>query len=304
MHEEKNNKIELSIVILNYNGKNYLFKCLRSIYQFPPKVNFEIIVVDNNSNDGSQEMVRKNFTDVKLICNKENLGFTRANNIGIKSSRGEFILLLNNDTRVLTESIDILLNKIKTNSNIGVVAPALLNEDFSYQLSYGLHPNFKNEFFQKFFMKIHFKSILRKKGDNWEKEVDWVSGACLLTTKEILKSVNYFDENFFLYFDDSDLCARIRNSGKKIIYFPKAKIIHYLGKSKEVVPLTHLLEYRKSQLYFYKKHNPKIEFILLKSYLYIKFFILFILSKILKKKLKYNCEVYSKILKLIREWEK
>ncbi len=301
MYKRKSDKIELSIIILNYNGKNYLFKCLRSIYQFPPNRKFEIIVVDNNSNDGSQEMVRKNFPQVKLICNRENLGFTRANNIGIKFSRGEFILLLNNDTRVLAQSLDILLNEIKSHPEIGVIAPALLNEDFSYQLSYGLHPNLKNEFLQKFFLKILFKLRLRKKGDNWKKEVDWVSGACLLTTKEVLHYTNYFDEEFFLYFDDSDLCARIRKLGKKIVYFPKAKIVHYLGKSKEIIPLKHLIEYRKSQLYFYKKHNSKIEFILLKLYLSFKFLVFFILSKILRKKLKYDPEIYQKIFKLIKE---
>ncbi|MCP2518862.1 glycosyltransferase family 2 protein [Candidatus Aminicenantes bacterium AC-335-A11] len=302
MSENKKSKIELSIIIVNYNGKNYLFKCLRSIYQFPPKVSYEIIVVDNNSDDGSQEMVRKNFPEVKLVCNKENLGFTRANNIGIKSSKGEFILFLNNDTRILKESIDLLLNKIKTNPDIGVVAPALLNEDFSYQLSYGAHPNLKNEFFQKYFMKLYFKFTLKRKKDDWEKRVDWVSGACFLTRREILESVNYFDENFFLYFDDSDLCARIRKLGKKIIYYPKSKIVHYLGKSKEIIPLKHLIEYRKSQLYFYRKHNSRFEFYVLKLYLQLKFLFILNLSKILKNRLKYNSEVYLKIFRLIREW--
>ncbi|MFQ6081790.1 MAG: glycosyltransferase family 2 protein [Candidatus Aminicenantia bacterium] len=303
MVESRNRTVELSIIIVNYNGKNYLSRCLKSIYQFPPSQKFEIIVVDNNSNDSSQKMVRKSFPEVKLICNKENLGFTRANNKGIQLSQGKFILFLNNDTRILAHSLDILLHEIKKRPEIGVIAPALLNEDYSYQLSYGLRPNLKNEFWQKYFANLFFKSIIKKKGDNWEKEVDWVSGACFLTTRDILDKVNLLDERFFLYFDDPDLCTQIKKLGKKIFYFPKAKIFHYLGKSRDVVPQKHALEYRKSQLYFYQKHCAKIEFNLLKFYLVIKFGLLFLLSKIFPffGKAKIASEIYLKILQVVTE---
>jgi hypothetical protein len=196
-----------------------------------------------------------------------------------------------------------LLKKINEDPRIGIVAPALLNEDFSYQLSYGLHPNLKNEFLQKYLLKILFKLKFKRKKDNWEKEVDWVSGACFLTKKEVLEEVNFFDENYFLYFDDSDLCERIRKSGKRIIYYPKAKIIHYLGKSKEIIPLKHLIEYRKSQLYFYKKHRSKIEFKLLRVYLLMKFATVCLFCKFFpfNNKIKRSNETYSKVLRVILE---
>lgn len=301
MGNQKAQAVELSIIIVNFNGRNYLHKCLESIYQFPPNKTFEVIVVDNNSTDGSQEMVYQQFSQVKLIANKENVGFARANNQGIQLSRAKFILFLNNDTRILAHSLNLLLREIKKRPEIGAIAPALLNEDYSYQLSYGSHPNFKNELWQKYMANFSFKWKIKKKEDDWEKEDDWVSGACFLAPRDILDKVNFFDENFFLYFEDADLCARIRKLGKRILYFPKAKILHYLGKSKDNISQKIALEYRKSHLYFYQKHCGKIEFNLLKFYLVIKFGLLFLFGKIFPFLRKNDSEIYLKILKVIME---
>lgn len=260
---------ELSVIIVNYNDKSHLEKCIRSLEETGKNRIDEIIVVDNNSTDGSQEFILRNFSGVELISNIRNIGYPMANNQGIEKSTGRFILFLNPDTVVHPESLDLLLEEIKTNPYAGAVGPALLQGEKRYQISFGGARDFFSEIFQKCVLNFYYK--FRLKFSRRKMEVNWVGGACLLTRRDVLVEAGLFDENFFLYFEDIDLCYRIRENGWKIIYLPLAEINHVGGASTGSRKLFSRYFYRKSQLYFYKKHNSRSSLFLLRLYLRISF---------------------------------
>jgi len=265
-------KPEVSIILVNYNDRLHLEDCLLSLRKNILDINFELLVVDNNSSDGSQDFVERQYPQAKLIRNKENLGFAKANNLGIKESKGEFILFLNTDTVIYPRMLEYLMEEMKADSQIGAVAPALLRGKNAYQISFGRKVSFVQELIQKCFLNSVLK--LRLKIGLKMREVGWLSGACLLTRKDVLEAVGYFDENFFLYFEDIDLCYRIKKKGFKLTFFPKARVFHRGGASTLRSKISSRYEYRKSQLYFYRKHNSKHSYFLLRCYLWVNFSLL------------------------------
>ncbi len=273
---EMDKKLKLSIIIVNYNARNYLKDCISSIKKNVNSDIFEIILVDNDSSDGSVEYIQEQFPEIDIISHKKNLGYAVGNNRGIKKSKGRYILFLNPDTIVFDEAIHFLLKELENNRNAGAVGPALFKGKNKYQISFGKKVNFIFEVFQKCFFNLYYK--LKLKHFSLKKEVGWLSGACLMVRKSILDDIGYFDEQFFLYFEDIDLCYRIREEGWKIYYFPRAKVFHEGGASTSLLNFSFRYEYRKSQIYFYKKHNSKLSFILLQCYL----FLFSLLQKLLK----------------------
>jgi GT2 family glycosyltransferase len=200
------------------------------------------------------------------------LGFAKANNIGIRASGGEFILFLNTDTIVPPKVLPAFLAEIRAEPGIGAIGPALVHKDQGYQVSFGRRRSFPNEIVQKIFLNPYYKAAL--KFSDKPKEVDWVGGACLLSRRVALEEAGLFDENFFLYFEDIDLCLRIKKRGYKIIYFPRLQVIHIGGATTTASPLRRLqtrLEYRRSQVYFYRQHNSAASVFLLKIYLKLRF---------------------------------
>lgn len=269
-------KPELSIIFVNYNDKVHLKECLSSLEASPLLSHLEIIVVDNNSSDGSQEFIKSHFPRAKLICNKENIGFARASNQGIRQSRGDFVLFLNTDTTIFPESLSLLLREIKTNHQAGAVGPALLKGENRYQISFGWRRGFGSELLQKCFFNPFYRMKLKRAKK--KREVGWLSAACLLVRKDVLEEVNLFDEDFFLYFEDIDLCFRIREKGWKLICLPQVKVFHRGGASTSYSEFSSRYEYRKSQLYFYQKHTSKVSLFLLHIYLLLNFSLLFIFN--------------------------
>ncbi|MEK7167612.1 MAG: glycosyltransferase family 2 protein [Patescibacteria group bacterium] len=222
--------MKLSIIIVSWNVKGLLKKCLESI-----KEDFEIIVVDNNSKDGTKEMVEKDFPEAKLIKNKKNLGFAKANNQGIQEAKGDCILFLNPDTEILDGTLEKCLKEMDT--GIGILGCKILNPDLTIQPSVRRFPTFLNILLilsklPKFF---HFKSLdhYLAKDFNYDKsqEVDQVMGAFMMVKKEVLDKVGMFDERFFLWFEEVDFCRRAKRNGFKIYYLAEAEIIHYGGQS-------------------------------------------------------------------------
>jgi len=265
---------ELSIIFINFNDSVHLEKSLLSLEKNAQDIDYEVIIVDNNSTDGSQEFIKDHFPSIKFICNEENRGFAKANNQGIRESKGEYILLLNTDTSINPGALGELLQEMRGSSDIGGAGPALLRGKDDYQVSFGRKVNFFSELLQKSFLNTYYKMKLKR--EKKEREVDWLSGACLLIKKSILIEVGLFDENFFLYFEDIDLCLRIKENGWRLIYLPQAEVFHSGGGSTKSLKLASRFHYRKSQLYFYEKHNSKISVALLRTYLRICFlFLLF-----------------------------
>ena len=267
--------MELSVIIVNYNARGYLENCLESLFENTRLRPIEVWVVDNASSDGSVEMLRERFPQVQVIESNENLGFGAANNEAMRRAGGRYKLLLNNDTIVHPDAIDTMVRIISERPRVGVLGPLLRNEDGTVQISYGNRVSFFSELSQKRlsarYQAGHPKA--RKVVESRSREEahpDWVTGACMMLQAELPEEVRFFDENFFMYLEDVDLCERIRQYGFQVLYSPEAELTHLRGKSVEVNSERVALEYRRSQLYFYSKHYGRTGVRLLKVYLLSK----------------------------------
>ena len=228
--------IDVSIIYVNYNTKNLTTNSIRSIYNFNGTSIKEIIVVDNDSKDGSVALIRELFPEVIVIQNKKNIGFGRANNQGMEIAKGKYIFLLNTDTYLLNDAIDILFHFMENrrNKDVGVVGAKLYKEDMSFCVSSGPFPNFsafiKGSFWKHFFPKSYLKkkTIVRNVDKNYPYEVDYVSGADFFVRKEIIDVVGGFDKRFFMYSEETELTFRIKNifPTYSAMIVPKAKIVH------------------------------------------------------------------------------
>lgn len=241
--------MDLSIIVVSYNTKKLILDCIRSIENEVSDLKKEIIVVDNGSTDGSVSALKKlrvkgyvlnrtkdakrateKLIDLKIIENKENLGFSRANNQGIKIAKGKYILLLNSDTKVKKGAIGKLVKFAKKTPDAGVVAARLLNADGSLQGSCFHFPTIKNAILEYWFDKRGLFDKYAPKGKK-PVEVEASVGAAFLITPEALKKVGLLDERYFFYMEDIDYCRRVWRAGLKVYYLPEAEVIHYHGAS-------------------------------------------------------------------------
>jgi N-acetylglucosaminyl-diphospho-decaprenol L-rhamnosyltransferase len=263
--------LKLSVIIVSFNQFDHLKAALDSLIANPPPFPFEIIVVDNHSTDDVQEFLNDFFHDIRVIRNHANHGFGWANNRGVAAAKGEYVLFLNSDAEVIGTAVESMVRVMEADRQIGALGPLLLNSDGSFQLSYGRKISLSGELYQKTVAPVIEKGCgPRGLGDVFKKNTTWVSGACLLTRKEIFAGQQPFDENMFLYFEDHDLCLRLRAMGKKVVFYGGAKVRHHGGQSLPALTST-MLEYRRSQLYMYQKHGHALSLWLLKKYLKLKF---------------------------------
>lgn len=271
----------VSIILVNYNGNKIIKDCLQSLRQFNHTILSEIIVVDNASNDGSPELICEHFPEVKLIRETVNHGFGKGNNIGAKIALGDYILFLNTDTILTCDFLPQLLTVMIENPQVGIVAPKLLNQDGSLQISTSPALGVWGEFLaQRRSSRYHRgqnKEYIDQKFAH-QQEVDLVVGAALLIRRKLFEQLRGFDENFFMYFEEADLCQRSQYLGWKVIYEPRVSLIHLHGASTKQLPQQMLLEYRRSQVYYYQKHRPLWEQKFLQLYLVIKFSYLWLTS--------------------------
>ncbi len=217
----------LSVALVNFNDGAHLPECLSSIEENVRGVDFEVIVVDNASTDESPALVAERFPRVQLIRNEKNEGFGRANNLAVRQSRGEFLLFMNTDVVLLSGALELLMEEMRTHPDTGVVAPALLTPKGSFQASFGGRTSFFAELAKKGFLNGLRKRALRN--DRKRREVRWVSGAFLLIRRKAFLDAGGFDEEFFLYFEDIDLCERVHENGGKVIFLPAAVSLHHGG---------------------------------------------------------------------------
>jgi len=242
----------LSIVIVSFNARADLERCLESLQVSPPSATHEIIVVDNGSTDGSADAARRS-RGVTVIENGANLGFTRANNIGIRAGTGAAILLLNSDTIIPAGSIDRLLAELDRDADVAVVGPRLVDGGGHAELSFGRMIGPLNELRQKRLARSGaVETVTRRR-----QYPDWVSGACLLVRRGDAEVVGGLDERYFMYTEDVDFCAAIRARGRRILFAPEIQVIHLRGRSAASVPAATRDHYRRSQAAFYEKHHPR-----------------------------------------------
>jgi N-acetylglucosaminyl-diphospho-decaprenol L-rhamnosyltransferase len=250
----------LSIIIVTYNSSADIDACLGSLVQHPPSTDHEIVVVDNASTDGTAAAIRSRWHGVQVIDGGANLGFARANNIGIQQTFGSLILLLNPDTSVSAGALDTLVAALDARPDAAVAGPRLVDADGRVELSFGRMLSPLAELRQKFLVgrsrrtgliAAYVESITRK-----PREVDWVSGACLLVRRGDAEAVGLMDERFFMYAEDVDFCASIRARGRRVLFCPAAEVIHLRGRSRATASAATERAYRRSQLAFYEKHHP------------------------------------------------
>jgi GT2 family glycosyltransferase len=256
---------ELSVIIVCHNGWPDLRRCLASLRDYPPASPHEVIVVDNCSEDGAPDRTAGEFPHFKLLRNRVNRGFPAANNQGIEAARGRFLLFLNPDTRVGPGFLDRMLDALRSRPDWGAVGPALFNDRGFFQVSFGGRVNFRTEWARKLFLN----AVIRRRIHRWKtpREVEWLSGACMMARRDALPAGGAFDEDFFLYFEDIDLCLRMRAAGWKLVLLPEVRAYHGGGGSTAARPLFSRYHYRRSQLHFYRKHNSPLSLLLLKLYL-------------------------------------
>jgi N-acetylglucosaminyl-diphospho-decaprenol L-rhamnosyltransferase len=266
--------IMLSIVIVNFNAREHLVNCLRSVAAAPPSTPHQIIVVDNASTDGSADAVRAGWPAVTLLELPANVGFAAGNNAGIRAGHGEFVLLLNNDTIVPAGSIDALVEALRAHPDAAIAGPRLIDAEGRPELSFGPMISPSGELRQKMIMALHARSVRAvsawvERETGREHYVDWVSGACLLVYRRDAETAGLLDERYFLYTEDVDFCAAVRARGRRVLFTPRAQVVHLRGRSRAAAPAAAHAAYRRSHIAFYEKHHPRWA-PLLKLYLRMK----------------------------------
>ncbi len=270
-------KKDLSIIIVNYNTKKLLLECLDSIQKCTTGLVYEVIIVDNASDDGSvvsiHKINHKRRNKIKVIANKHNLGFTGANNQGLKEAKGEFLLLLNSDTLILDNVLKNMVDWMRDNQKVGISSCSLSNKDGSYQPSGGWFPSILKVFAWMFFLEdIPFLDRLIKPfHPHYQKKTkstifqDWVTGAFFMIRRAVVEEVGYLDEDYFMYVEEVDYCFRAKKYGWKVALVPQGQIIHYGGGSSGGEFTLHS-ELKNIKL-FYQKNYPKIIYPLLLLFL-------------------------------------
>lgn len=254
--------MDLSIVIVSFNTRQLLSDCLNSIFKQDFKRNFCVVVVDNDSSDGSAEMAEKNFPNVKVIRSGKNLGFAGGNNLGIKNMTAKYYLLLNSDTIVPEGSLESLVDFMER-SGSGVGSCKLLNKDGSFQpnagdLPFGLPLFFWLSGWDDILPKIreYLPSFHRKFKSFYqgEREVGWVSGSVMIIKREVIEKIGVLDESIFMYCEDTDYCIRAKKAGFKVGWTDQAEIIHLGGGSSKKPQEVQWVGEFKGLVYIYKKH--------------------------------------------------
>ncbi len=257
--------MDISIIIVSYNGREHLRRTLASLQAHKPEAESEVIVVDNDSRDGSADMVASEFPNVRLLRMPRNLGFAAGANEGAKGATGEAIVLLNPDTEVETDPFGPMLAYLRQHPDTGIVAPRLLNPDGSLQLSCRSFPSFSTALFNRYslltrlFPRNRYSRQYLLSG--WQhdsvRDVDWVSGACLMIRRSLFERIGLLDEGYFMYIEDVDLSQRVHRAGYEVVYLPQASVVHHIGQSSRTLASRSILARHRSMWHYYKKYLRK-----------------------------------------------
>lgn len=253
--------MKLSIVIICWNDLKVIGDCLHSIYAGTHEIEFEVIVSDNSSTDGSVAFISQNYPQVRVVENRANLGFAKGNNAGIRHTTGQYVLILNPDTIVHERALDKLVAFAEGHPKAGAFGCRVLNPDGSYQVSARLFPTIQRYWVAALYLR-HLASLsdlfVYEEYPGWkgetERPIDWQSGCCVMVRSDVLKTLGGFDEQFFYHFEEVDLCRRIWNAGYPILFTPAATIIHLGGQSVSRFPVRFEIEKHRSRYRYFYKH--------------------------------------------------
>ncbi len=258
----QDNAMNISVIIINYNTRDLLLECIRSVTSQKRMFKMEVIVVDNGSTDGSQHSVRVMFPEVQVIQNNTNLGFSKANNIGILKSSGRYVCLVNSDVRVIDNCLQRLMTYMDNNLSIGLIGPKILNPDMTLQVSCKKFPSHWNNFTSALGLNIIFTNSpffsdedMRYFKHDKIQLVDWLAGCVLFVRRTAINDVGLLDDRFFIYLEEVDWCKRFKQHGWNVLFYPGAVAIHHHGASTSKDPTRFALEHQKAFLKYWKKHN-------------------------------------------------
>jgi len=282
---------DLSVVIVNWNTKDLLSQCIESIKSQTKRISFEIIVVDNFSSDGSSRMVENNFPDITLIKNRKNRGFGRANNQGLAKARVKYILFLNSDMTVNENCLDEMFDFMEKNPDIGASSCKLTFPDGSLQHSCREFPSFWTFFLMLIGLRYFlpnmktFRDYLMLDWDHSDiKEVDQIMGSFMFIRNEVLKQIGSFDERYWMYFEEVDLCLRMKKAGWKIVHYPYVSAVHFLSKSSEQWgEIRRIKEFQNSLLKYFRKNGKLYEYFILFALSKVRYFFVIPFLKLIEK---------------------
>lgn len=264
------NATDVSIIIVSFNTCHVLKECLQTLMKETHSIRHEVIVIDNASKDGSAEMVTQEFPHVQLICSPTNLGFAAANNVGFAQAHGKYVVLLNSDAFLTDHALTKAVAFMETHPNVGMTGARLISRDGSWQPSARMFPGLLNHFLTLSGLAARYpkSKFLGRVDRTWADplqpaSVDWIPGAFAIIRRTVLETVGYFDEDFFLYYEEVDLCKRIKAAGYEVWYLPEIVVIHLGGESSKTLKDMMIstkgnqvsLWQLRSALLFYRKHH-------------------------------------------------
>ncbi|MBN1136181.1 MAG: glycosyltransferase family 2 protein [Anaerolineae bacterium] len=275
--------VDVTVVIVSWNVRDLLRRCLRSILDSraadsggppSPHLQIEVVVVDNASGDGSAEMVRAEFPQVRLIANEENRGFTAANNQGLATGQGRYLMVLNPDTELASDTLATMADYLEEHPRVGVMGPQLRYADGRLQPSRRRFPTLTTALFESTVLgewwpdnRFARRYRMADTPDDAIQTVDWLVGACLLVRREAYEEAGGLDEGFFMYSEEIDWCRRIKSAGWEVVYLPTATVIHHEGKSSEQVVAARHIYFQSSKVRYFRKHHGAVRAELLRWFL-------------------------------------
>ena len=268
---------DLTVIIVSYNCRDYLNQCLHSVADSRPGCSYKVIVVDNNSEDGTVAFVESNFPNVQLLCNKGNVGFARANNQALQKNESRYAMLLNPDTLVREGAFDAIVNFLDEHMDVWALGPAIFNGDGSPQRTGVRFPSNWNLLVESVFLdrlfphsKVFGAHRELYKDYSKPRAVDFVQGSCLVVRKEVIAKIGLLDERFFMYFEETDWCYRIKQAGGKVMFLPFAEVVHFGGDMVGHFDERRLKHYHQSLLKFYRQNYSSLGLFWLKMILIVR----------------------------------
>ena len=253
---------DVSVIIVNWNTKDLVLKCINSAIETKDAFSQEIIVVDNASSDGSAEAIERDYPDVKVIRNEKNYGFARANNIGIEKSKGRYVCLVNSDVQVMSRTIGYLIDYMDKNPHAGIAGPKILWPDLTLQDSCRKYPTLWTKFCDTAALHRLFPNTAAFSGEHMKyfahdriMKVDSLAGCFMMIRQAALKEVGRFDEQYYIYSEETDLCKRFHAAGWDIMFLPEVRVVHHHGASTAKDPIKYAVLQQRSLLKYWKKHH-------------------------------------------------
>ena len=255
--------MDLSCIIVNYKNSEPLKDCLASLYQTAQRIDFETIIVDNSENDLGLQPLKELYPKAQFVSNSSNVGFAKANNQAAKIAQGKVLIFLNPDTILSDQAIDSMYRYYCSHKETGVLGPKVVDPEGSLQYSCRRYPTLWTGLFNRYsilsrlFPENRFTSqyLMRDFNHNEIRQVDWLSGCCLMVSKNTFEKSHGFDENYFLFNEDVDLCRTIKQAGKEVIYFPEATITHQVSTSNSKTTARVIIQRHLGMMHYFKKYH-------------------------------------------------